>query len=172
MIGSYSPDGRERSEAVGKKTAWIISLVLIVTIPLFAARPEDPVVLFFYGEGCPDCMAVDELLTALSSDLPESALRRYEISDPEAAELLSKLEAAYGIEEASVPIVFVGDDVIIGAGRAQEFKLRDAIGHCVTLGCPSPLARIRPPVSVDDLLRLAMFAAVFVILAIWQLYRR
>ena len=157
---------------MAKKTVWMVLLAAIVALPLLAASAQDPVVLFFYAEGCPDCMAVEELLTALIIDLPESALQRYEISDPKAAELLAELKDAYGIEEASVPIVFVGDNVAVGAGRAQEFKLRDAIGRCVTLGCPSPLARIRPPVSVDDLLWLALFAAVFVILAVWQLHHR
>jgi len=157
---------------VAKKTAGIILLVLIAIIPLFAAGAEDPIVLFFYADGCPDCMAVDELLTALTTDLPASALHHYEISDPKAAGLLEKLKVAYGIEDASVPIVFVGDAVVVGAGRAQEFQLRDAIGHCATLGCPSPLARISPPVTTDDLIRLAVFAAILAILAIWQLHQR
>jgi len=157
---------------MAKKTAWAVLLTLIVTLPLLAFGAEGPLVLFFYADGCPNCAAVDELLTSLSSDLPASAFNRYEISDPKSAALLEKLKAAYGVEDASVPIVFVGDDVVVGAGKAQEFKLRDVIGHCVTLGCPSPLERVRPPVTADDLIRLALFAAVLVILATWQLYHR
>lgn len=163
---------RKKGETMTKKAGLTLVFVFLWILPLAAAGTEGPIVLFFYQEGCPSCVAVDELLTALSSDLPPSALRRYEISDPKAAKLLAKLEQAYGIEEASVPIVFVGDDVIVGAGAAQEFKLRDTIGHCVTIGCPSPLERIRPPITIDDLLRLSMFAVLLGILAIWQLSNR
>jgi thiol-disulfide isomerase/thioredoxin len=172
MIGSRPFEGGEGGTTVKKKAIGIIVSALIAIIPFFATGAENPIVLFFYAEGCPDCMAIDELLTALSSDLPPAALSRYEISDPKASGLLEKLKAAYGIGDASVPIVFVGDDVVVGAGKAQEFKLRDAIGHCATLGCPSPLTRVRPPVTADDLIRLAVFAAALVILAIWQLHHR
>ena len=172
MIGSYSSGEGERSAAVAKKTAGIILLALIAMIPLFAAGAEDPIVLFFYADGCPGCIAVDELLTALATDLPAPALHRYEISDPKAAGLLEKLKVAYGIEDASVPIVFVGDDAVVGAGMAQEFQLRDTIGRCVHSACPSPLERIRPPVTAEDVIRLAMFVALLLVFAVWQPHRR
>jgi thiol-disulfide isomerase/thioredoxin len=135
-----------------------------------APASDEPVVLVFYEEGCPNCAAVEELLVGLAADLPPDAIRRYEISDTGNLRLLKRLEEAYGIDVSTVPVVFVGDQVIVGAGRAQEFKLRAAIGDCATVGCPSPLDRLAPAVPLwKSLVKAALFAVLVVALALLQL---
>ena len=131
---------------------------------------EDPVILVFYQIDCPNCELVDELLEGLITDLPASAVRRYEITESGSLELLSLLEKAYEVVAASVPAVFVGNEALIGIDRAQEFALRDAVSRCALQGCPSPLMRVRPePFPWQDLLRLAGLAALLALLAVWQI---
>ena len=131
---------------------------------------DDPVILVFYQTDCPNCELVEELLEGLITDLPTSAVRRYEISEPGSLELLALLEKAYEVVAASVPAVFVGEEAIIGIDRAQEFALRDAVSRCALQGCPSPLLRVRPePFPWHDLLRLAGLGLLLALLAIWQI---
>ena len=99
---------------------------------------------------------------------PESALARYDVSDPEALDLLMELANAYEVEVSTVPVVFVGDDVVLGAGRAQEFELRNTIGDCAIRGCASPLARAPSLALRSSLLRLTLFAVLFALLLWWQ----
>ncbi len=128
-----------------------------------------PLVLVFYEEGCPSCELVEELIAALASDLPSSSIQRYEISDPESFELLTQLAAAFEVEFETVPIVFVGEEAIIGAGRSAEFALRAAIGDCATRGCPSPLDRIRPlSFPWPEVLRLGAFVGLLILLVLLQ----
>jgi len=136
-------------------------------LPLVAAE-EEPWIVVFYEEGCPNCAQIEELLEGLTSELPASAIARYDISDPEALDLLMELAEAYDVETSSVPVVFVGDEVVLGAGRAQEFELRNAIGACTVRGCPSPLARAPSITFRSSLLRLTFFAVLFALLLWWQ----
>jgi thiol-disulfide isomerase/thioredoxin len=117
-------------------------------VPAFgqAVEPPRPIVVFFYQEGCPDCVQIGEVLDLLAGDLPDGAVARYEITDPEGKRLFRRLQKAYGIDISSVPLVFVGDRVIAGASRAQELTLSDALGDCTTAPCPSPLDRLPPDV--------------------------
>lgn len=145
-------------------------LASCVSALVVAESADDPVILFFHEEECPDCALVEELLVALVTELPESAMRRYEIAEPGVIELLAALVSAYEMEAPSVPVVFVGDEVVVGAGRTQEFQLRAAIGDCTVRGCHSPLERIRPPsFPWLEIVKLAAFVALFVLLAAWQL---
>jgi len=141
----------------------------IVALPTFAASQPEPWVVVFYEEGCPDCAQMEELVQGLTSELPESAIVRYDIADPDALDLLMELAQAYDVEVSSVPVVFVGDDaVVLGVGRAQEFELRNAIGECTIQGCSSPLARAPSRVFRTSILRLTLFAVLFALLLWWQ----
>ncbi len=142
-------------------------VILGSALPLVAAE-EEPWIVVFYEEGCPNCAQIEELLGGLTSELPASAIIRYDISDPEALDLLMELAEAYDVETSSVPVIFVGDEVVLGAGRAQEFELRNAIGACTVRGCPSPLARAPSIAFRSSLLRLTVFAVLFALLLWWQ----
>ena len=145
----------------------LFALTIPLALPTVAAEQE-PWIVVFYEEGCPDCAQVEELLAGLTSELPASAIVRYDISDPEMLDLLMELADAYDVETSSVPVVFVGDEVVLGAGRAQEFELRNAIGACTVNDCPSPLARAPSIAFRSSLLRLTLFAALFALLLWWQ----
>lgn len=103
------------------------------------SRTVSPMIVEFYAEGCPDCARMEDVLDALLVDHPDMGIVRYEINAPGASALLWKLSSHYKVLATRVPVIFVGDQAIIGAGRAQEFALRTAIGDCATRGCPSPL---------------------------------
>lgn len=139
-------------------------------VPAHAGEADRPVILIFYEQGCESCIIVEELIGELALDLPESAIRRYEISQDETLELLLALESAYDVDVATVPTVFVGDEVVVGSGESEEIQLRAAIGDCVVRGCPSPLERIWPySFPWDDLLWLGVFVALLFFLVVTQL---
>jgi thiol-disulfide isomerase/thioredoxin len=147
-------------------------LALLAAAPCVAQEapaPHAPIVVFFYQEGCPDCVKIAEVLDALAGDLPEGAVARYEIGDPQSRRLFQRLQKAYAIDVSSVPVVFIGDRAIAGASRANELTLSDAIGDCITGACASPLDRIPPDVFPwRDLLELALLGSLVFLLALLQ----
>ncbi len=119
-------------------TAVLIGCLLL--IPL-AAAGEDPKVLFFYREGCVECERMEPVMHELMSKYPSLPVRFIEEGDPD-ADLMWSLSAKYGIFPTSYPVIFVGDEAIVGAGLAQELRLRSAVRDCAQNGCPSPLSYI------------------------------
>lgn len=152
-------------------TAVLATLCICLVASIAAiSDASDPIIIAFYEDGCPSCEEMEELLTGMMIGTPETAIARYEITEPESMELLVVLAKAYDIEVPSmVPIVFVAEDVIIGMGRTQEFSLRNAIGDCLSLGCESPIARLPLSQLRADLPRLALFLVMFLTLAWFQL---
>ncbi len=154
------------------RIAWLVLATLVGgATPGGAAQTDEaprPVVLFFYQEGCPECVRISEVLDALGSDLPPGAVASYEITDRAAGRLFQRLQRAYGALISSVPVVFIGDRVVEGASRAQELAITDALGDCVTSPCSSPLDRLPPDVfpwvDVLQLGLLALFVGLLVLL--------
>jgi glutaredoxin len=146
----------------------VFAVLILASVLALVAAEDEPWIVVFFAEGCPDCALVEELLKGLTSELPATAVVRYDISDPEALDLLVELAEAYAVETSSVPVVFVGDEAILGAGRAQEFELRNAIGACTVRGCSSPLERAPSLAFHTSLLRLTLFAVLFALLLWWQ----
>jgi len=143
----------------------LLSLPSVVTL----AADDLPMIVVFFEEGCASCIELEEFLVGMTTELPDSAIVRHEIHEPGVLQLLGSLETEYGVESPSVPVVFVGDIVVIGSGQEQEFELRDAISRCELYGCPSPLERVLTPQSIRaDLLRIASLAALFLLLLLWQ----
>lgn len=147
-----------------------LGIVLLTFVTAVAATPE-PLIVVFYEEGCNSCEEMDELLAGMTIDAPEETMVRYEIAEPGSMELLVSLSKAYDIEvPATIPIVFVAEDAVVGMGRTQEFSLRNAIGECLSIGCESPIARLPISQLRTDLPRLALFLALFLALAWFQLH--
>jgi len=156
-----------------KTVATMIGALLLCLAASVTAVSDtaDPMIVVFYEEGCPSCVEMEELLVGMTTDAPETAIVRYEITEPESMDLLIALAKAYSIEvPATVPIVFAGEDVVTGMGRTQEFTLRNAIGDCLSLGCESPMARLPISQLRADLPRLALFLTIFLALAWLQLH--
>ena len=140
-----------------------------VTPPIETADASAPLSVVFYEEGCPNCVRMEGLLDELLVGHEDVPVARYEINAPGSSALLWKLAAHYGIVATQVPVIFIGDQAIIGAGRAQEFNLRTAVGDCIQLGCPSPLEYVQGGQAVlRDLLIVGAFVGFFIALLILQ----
>jgi len=131
------------------KTApgWIVLLLAAVlaftAFHIAAAASQDPLVVVFYKEGCPDCQRLDKLLDGLASQHSQLTIGHYEISAPEAQDLLSRLSFSCGVLDTNYPIVFVGEKAFVGVSRAKEVDVRTAVLDCIARSCPSPLSRLK-----------------------------
>lgn len=120
-----------------------VGILVFTAFHIVCAASEDPIVVVFYKEGCPDCRRLDELLDGLSSQHRDLTIGHYEISAPEAQDLLSRLSFSYGALDTNYPIVFVGDNAFVGVSRAKELDVRTAVLECIARSCPSPLSRLK-----------------------------
>ena len=153
------------------QTSLAVTLIVFLLSTACISAPSDPIVVVFYEDGCPSCTEMEELLVGMMAEEPETAIVEYKITEAGSFQLLGALSKAYDIEIPTVvPIVFVGDDVVVGMGRAQEFTLRNAIGDCLSVGCESPIARLPISQLRADLPRLALFLSVFLAIAWFQLH--
>ncbi len=159
------------------KTRILVLFLALVTMigPAVLAQVQTdsqtsaPMIVVFYEDGCPNCVRMEGLLDNLLSGHDDVTVSRYEINAPGSTALLWKLSAHYGVVTTQVPVIFVGDQAIVGAGRAQEFNLRTAIGDCISQGCPSPLSYVEGGWRVlRDLLTLSAFVGLFVVLFLFQ----
>ncbi len=152
-------------------TSLTATLVVFLLSTAVMSAPSDPIVIVFYEDGCPSCEEMEELLVGMMVEASETAVVRYEITETDSLTLLGSLSKAYDIDVPTVvPIVFVGDDVVVGMGRTQEFTLRNALGDCLSVGCESPLARLPISQLRTDLPRLVLFLSVFLAIAWFQLH--
>ena len=132
----------------------LVCLVVIVLSALSAAA--DPTTLVVFHEiGCSHCDRTEAFLESIHPDYPDLEILRYEIHESESLDLLPKLLAAYGVDEGSVPILFVGDVSFVGgifygleeepfapSGRSENLALERAISLAIETGARSPLSRI------------------------------
>lgn len=149
---------------VKKGFVYFLSVVIFVVILSQGAfgESEEPMVVVFYEEGCPSCSRMEDCIETSLADYPSLSIARYNLSEPGSLELLELLSKRYGILATTIPVIFVGDQVIIGAGLGEELRLRTAIDECVSLGCSSPLAGTqRSGFPWRDLLNLGVFVSLF-----------
>jgi len=164
QTSSELPDQREAVQTASQ----------IGTLP--AISPDEPtqyasapLIVVFYEEDCPNCVRMEGLLDELLVGHEDVPVARYEINTPGSSALLWELAAHYGIVAIQVPVIFIGDQAIIGAGRAQEINLRTAVGDCIQRGCSSPLEYVQGGQAVlRDLLIVGAFVGLFVALLIFQ----
>ncbi len=128
-------------------------LSLLIVISSWIGFSVD--VLFFYDRGCPHCKEVLEFLQDLRAQGLTFDLRTYEIHQPENWQLLFRLLSVYGAEVGPVPMVFVGDVVMVYdtfygldakpmkySGLAQKMVLEEVIHRAIAENAPSPLTRL------------------------------
>jgi len=139
-------------------------ILMLTAFHIPCAASQDPLVVVFYKEGCPDCQRLDELLDGLSSQHSDLTIGHYEISAPGAQDLLSRLSFSYGVLDTDYPIVFVGGKVFVGVSRAKEVDVRTAFLDCIARGCPSPLSRLKETSLSWDHVVIALGVAVFLLL--------
>ncbi len=83
-----------------------------------AAGKKEPivwVVLFFSGD-CPHCRGVEKFLEAMKKKYP-IRLKQFNTDQSRDYDLFSKLEEIHGEEKFAVPLVMVGDTILIGEDR-------------------------------------------------------
>jgi len=119
-------------------------VVVLVATPWLAYAQDDPMVLVFYREGCNDCERVDRVLQELHTTYASLTIRYIEEGGPD-GDLMWALSANYGIFPSKFPVIFVGNEAIVGVGLDKELRLRAAIEGCMRFGCESPLVRVIGP---------------------------
>jgi len=141
-------------------------VLLSVTWGSFAAEVQ-PDVIVFYREGCNDCRQMDELMDEMHALYPGVLIVYIEEQEPGAADLMWSLSTKYGIFPSKFPVIFAGDQGIVGSGRDKELLLRSTIRDCVFNGCDSPMTVLnQKPLSI------VMLGAILVgvlLLAVWFL---
>ena len=154
-----------------RRRRWFSLLVGLIVLVAggVAAHGADPLVVVFREEGCPDCARMQTVLDGILAEHPDLAIAYHEISEPGASDLLWRMSLAYGALATRVPAIFVGDRVIIGAGRAEELTLRETIEGCLAAACPSPMVRAQGFVFPwRDLLIVGAFVGLLVVFLLLQ----
>jgi len=131
---------------------------------------EDPLVVYFYSEKCPDCATIKGLLDVMIYDLPRGSddIAAYNVAEDGVLDLLVKLESAFGVEAPDIPMIFVGTADVFTID-SPEPRIMDAITRCARENCASPLSLIAPkPFPWGDVLRLGALALIGFLLAVWQ----
>jgi len=123
---------------------WRVGIVLAVLLAASALAAGAQDVLVFYREGCNDCARMDEVLEELHARYPTLTVRHIEETEPD-GELLWGLAAEYGIFPTKFPVIFVGDEAIVGVGLDKELRLRSAVEDCMRTGCEPPFTRLTGP---------------------------
>lgn len=146
----------------------LLSLV-IVLIPAWGALAADalPDVVVFYREGCNDCRQMDAVLDDLHELYPGIVVAHIEEQAAGAADLMWSLSTKYGIFPSKFPVIFVGDQGIVGSGRDKELLLRSTVRNCVFNDCPSPLSVINE--KPFPWITLATVLVALLVISVWLL---
>lgn len=126
-----------------------------------------PDVVVFYREQCNDCRHMDDVLEELQELYRGLVVVHIEEQEAGAADLMWSLSTKYGIFPSTFPIIFVGDQGIVGIGRDKELLLRSTVRNCVFNGCDSPIARINE--EPFPWITMATILVVVLVLSIWLL---
>ena len=129
--------------------------------------------VLFYENGCPHCARMESFLEQIEPDYPQLDVVRYEIHDPEAHDLLDRLLGAYGAKLGSVPIIFIGDVVMVAdtfyapseppttlGGRAGEMELQQVIAQAIDANAPSPLMKAETAIGTGLTRKLTLPAVI------------
>jgi len=99
---------------------------------------------FFYGQNCPYCLKMAQELTKIQERYPQLKINTFEIwHNPQNQRLMNALAETYKVRVGGVPVIFIGEKVIEGAGGGEIFQIREAIRQCSISFCPSPIEKIK-----------------------------
>ena len=126
----------------GRLLGLLSLLILFMSTCGVLAAEVLPDVVVFYRDGCNDCRQMDAVLDELQELYPGVIVTHIEEGEPGAADLMWTLSAKYGIFPSKFPVIFAGDQGIVGSGLDKELLLRSTVRNCVFNDCPSPLAVI------------------------------
>lgn len=127
-----------------------ILIALIVVLALFGANSisadEQPSadkkiqVLIFHMDSCPHCKRMISYIEGLKINNPRLDIYKYEItSNTNNIAFLQALTEVYKNDTQYVPIIYIGDQAIIGEDQANVDK---AINQCISNGCQNPSEKV------------------------------
>jgi len=132
-----------------------ILCLILATFTLNQALASDrPILYLFWGKGCPHCEEEQEFLKLLRQRYPELEMRWFEVWDhPEFAELADTLRKAYHEKIASVPLTFLGDQVMLGfqSFETTGAQIETQVKACLQKGCVDALDKIPSQPSVKKI---------------------
>lgn len=122
-----------------KKIIFIVFLLILV-LPTVGSAANSIELYFFEGQGCQHCAKMKSYLEGMKVDYPDLVVKDFEIYfNLENQNLFEKMALAYGVNADGVPMIFIGNEVVIGA---RYEKLKSAVERCFLEPCPSPAEKI------------------------------
>ncbi len=95
----------------------------------------DPVLLYFWAEGCPACARAAPFLDELAARYPRLTIERYEVShDLENRELFLRTAERWGADRLAVPAFFLPGRYWIGFGATAAREIPAAVQVGLTIG--------------------------------------
>jgi len=139
-----------------KKLTLLLTLIILGTAiwPVHAldqAQNTEPVIYFFWGDGCPHCETAKPALRAFAAQ-HQVELREYEVwYIAENQALFFKMAAVVGFEPRAVPTIIIGERYWEGYAKSMEAQMASVIADCRQNGCPDPGAGLIPaPISTES----------------------
>ena len=104
--------------------ALLISIIILPSLVPADEPATKPIEIFvFYNQGCPHCKTMMDYINGLKMDYPQIQSYNYELSTSEQGkDLLAELAEVYDATTGYVPIIFIGDVVIIDMPRHAEHR--------------------------------------------------
>ncbi len=94
-------------------------------------------IVFFSSAGCPRCSGVMRLIATLAEQYPVR-LKAYDIDNPADYELFHTLESIHSDREFAVPLVIVGDRILMGQTEIERKLERITARLARSGGAPLP----------------------------------
>ncbi len=94
-------------------------------------------VVFFHSKDCPKCDDSDFLISALSRSYPLK-VKKMDVEDESVYKVFRQLESIHSAEKFSVPLVIVGEDILVGDGQIRSGLEKKAKSLSETTGAKLP----------------------------------
>ena len=98
-------------------------------------------IVFFAAHDCPHCERVEDLLKVLKSRYP-LRIKEFDVEKEADYKLLKRIEAIHSAEKLSVPVILVGDSIIMGEDEITS-KLENTVRTLLSSG-GSPFPYLGP----------------------------
>lgn len=106
--------------------------------PPILAQTNEVNIYFFYGDGCPHCVAEEALLNKVEFENKNATVHRYEVwRNSKNADFLSELGGKFNWDMRGVPFTIVGEKTFIGylSENTTGAQIKNAADECSAYGC-------------------------------------
>jgi thiol-disulfide isomerase/thioredoxin len=105
----------------------------------FSAEQHQVVIYLFWGDGCPHCAKAKPYFEGLVSRYPGIVLKTFEVYyNQDNQQLFISMAKKYGLEQLSVPTIFIGPYYLQGYSEQYNQDIETIIVHCLQNGCIDP----------------------------------